>query len=326
MSEPLLKIRDLTVEFGPRSNPLRAVDHIDLEIPAKGCLGLVGESGSGKSMTSLAILRLIPEPPGRITSGSIEFDGVDLLQLPRDKMPDIRGREIAMIFQEPMSSLNPVMSIGNQIGEVLYLHEKLSRHERRERVLDALAQVGIPAPHERIDSYPNQFSGGMRQRVMIAMALACNPKLLIADEPTTALDVTVQAQVLDLIRKLRETRDMAVLLISHDLGVIAEVADVVAVMYAGKVIETGTVMELFDRPAHPYTRALLASIPRLDDERERLVQIKGNVPSAAMRHPGCKFAARCPLRQPVCIEKAPPMFDFGGTQKAACWVTSGALN
>ncbi|HEV7717424.1 MAG TPA: ABC transporter ATP-binding protein [Arsenicitalea sp.] len=326
MSEPLLKIRDLTVEFGPRGNPLRAVDHIDLEIPAKGCLGLVGESGSGKSMTSLAILRLIPEPPGRITSGSIEFDGVDLLKLPRDKMPDIRGREIAMIFQEPMSSLNPVMSIGNQIGEVLYLHEKLSRHERRERVLDALAQVGIPAPHERIDSYPNQFSGGMRQRVMIAMALACNPKLLIADEPTTALDVTVQAQVLDLIRKLRETRDMAVLLISHDLGVIAEVADVVAVMYAGKVIETGTVLELFDRPAHPYTRALLASIPRLDDERERLVQIKGNVPSAAMRHPGCKFAARCPLRQPVCIEKAPPMFDFGGTQKAACWVTSGALN
>jgi peptide/nickel transport system ATP-binding protein len=201
----------------------------------------------------------------------------------------------------------------------------MSKHERRQRVLEALAAVGIPAPEERVDSYPNQFSGGMRQRVMIAMALACNPKLLIADEPTTALDVTVQAQVLDVMRKLRETRDMAVLLISHDLGVIAEIADVVAVMYSGKVVETGTVDEIFYKPAHPYTRGLLQSIPRLEDTRDRLYQIKGTVPSPTRRPKGCGFVTRCPLRQPICAEKVPPMFDYGGSQKASCFVTSGAV-
>jgi peptide/nickel transport system ATP-binding protein len=324
VTEPLLKIRDLTVEFGAPAHPVVAVDHIDLEIAPKGCLGLVGESGSGKSMTSLAILRLIPTPPGRISSGSIEFEGRDLLQLPRRDMPDIRGGDIAMIFQEPMSSLNPVMTIGDQIGEAIKLHEPMSRRERRQHVLEALAAVGIPAPKERIDAYPNQFSGGMRQRVMIAMALACNPTLLIADEPTTALDVTVQAQVLDLMRKLRDTRDMAVLLISHDLGIIAEIADVVAVMYSGRVVETGTVDEIFYNAQHPYTRGLLQSIPRLEDTRDRLYQIKGSVPSPLRRPKGCGFVTRCPLRQPVCAQQAPPMFDYGGTQKAACWVTSGA--
>jgi oligopeptide/dipeptide ABC transporter ATP-binding protein len=270
-------------------------------------------------------MRLIPQPPGRITSGSIEFDGRDLLKLPKDEMPAIRGGDIAMIFQEPMSSLNPVMTVGDQIGEVLYLHQKLTRRQRRAQVLDLLAQVGIPSPHERIDSYPNQFSGGMRQRVMIAMALSCNPKLLIADEPTTALDVTIQAQVLDLLRKLRETRDMAVLMISHDLGVIAEVADMVAVMYAGHVVEIGTVDDIFYRAAHPYTRGLLESIPRLDDDRERLHQIKGAVPSPRRRPSGCPFAPRCPLRQPVCSEKMPPMFDYGIGHRGACWVTSGTV-
>jgi peptide/nickel transport system ATP-binding protein len=321
MTEPLLRVRDLTVEFGP----VRAVDHIDLEIPARGCLGVVGESGSGKSVTSLAILRLVPAPRGRITSGSIEFAGRDLLKLPADDMPSIRGSEIAMIFQEPMSSLNPVMRIGDQIGEAIKLHEPMSRAQRRTRVLEALAAVGIPAPAERIDAYPNQFSGGMRQRVMIAMALACNPKLLIADEPTTALDVTVQAQVLDLMRKLRETRDMAVMLISHDLGVIAEIADAVAVMYAGKVVETGSVDEIFYNAAHPYTRGLLQSMPRLEDTGDRLYQIAGTVPSPLRRPRGCRFVPRCPLRRPLCVEQEPPMFDYGGTQKAACWVTSGTI-
>jgi peptide/nickel transport system ATP-binding protein len=325
MTEPLLRIRDLAVEFGPPQRPVRAVDHISLDIPAQGCLGVVGESGSGKSVTALAILRLVPTPPGRITSGSIEFAGRDLLRLPADEMPAIRGSDIAMIFQEPMSSLNPVMRIGDQIGEAIMLHEPMSRGQRRARVLAALAAVGIPAPAERIDAYPNQFSGGMRQRVMIAMALACNPKLLIADEPTTALDVTVQAQVLDLIRKLRETRDTAVLLISHDLGVIAEIADTVAVMYAGRVVETGTVDDIFYRAAHPYTRGLLQSVPRLEDTGDRLYQIAGSVPSARHRPRGCGFVTRCPLRRPECAERAPPMFDYGGTQKAACWVTSGAI-
>ena len=325
MTEAILRIRNLSVEFGPATAPIKAVDHIDLEIPAKGCLGLVGESGSGKSMASLAILRLVPSPGGRISSGSIEFGGRDLLKLPASQMPAIRGSDIAMIFQEPMSSLNPVMTIGDQIGEVIKLHEHTNSSARRARVLDALAAVGIPDPAERISSYPNQFSGGMRQRVMIAMALVCNPKLLIADEPTTALDVTVQAQVLDLIQKLRQSHDTAVLLISHDLGVVAETADTVAVMYSGKVVETGSVSEIFDHAAHPYTRGLLKSIPRLDDDQDRLYQIDGSVPSPSHRPKGCAFVTRCPLRQPLCAEQAPPMFNYAGTQKAACWVTSGAI-
>jgi peptide/nickel transport system ATP-binding protein len=325
MSANLLSIRDLVVEFGPPGRSVVAVDHVDLELPAKSCLGLVGESGSGKSITSLAIMRLIPRPPGRITSGRIEFAGRDLLSAPDEDMPQIRGREIGMIFQEPMSSLNPVMTIGDQIGEALLLHESLSRRERRQRVLAALATVGIPRPEQRLASYPNEFSGGMRQRVMIAMALACNPKLLIADEPTTALDVTVQAQVLDVIRRLRATRDMSVLLISHDLGVIAEMADTVAVMYAGSIVETGSAEEVFRRPAHPYTRGLLQAMPRLEDTRERLYQISGSVPSPLRRPTGCLFAPRCPLRRPICVEARPQMSDHGDTQRAACWVTSGAI-
>jgi peptide/nickel transport system ATP-binding protein len=323
VSENLLSIRDLVVEFGPARDPVVVVDHIDLDVPAKACLGLVGESGSGKSVTSLAILRLVPDPPGRISSGRIEFAGRDLLTVPADTMPDIRGRDIGMIFQEPMSSLNPVMPIGAQIGEALLLHEHASRRDRRNRVIELLTAVGIPRPEQRINAYPNEFSGGMRQRVMIAIAIACNPKLLIADEPTTALDVTVQAQVLDLLRRLRETRDMAVLLISHDLGVIAEMADTVAVMYSGSIVETGTAEEVFRHPAHPYTRGLLDAMPRLEDTRERLYQIPGGVPSPLRRPKGCLFFARCSQRRSACNEARPPMFDYGGTQRAACWVTSG---
>ncbi|HET7884136.1 MAG TPA: ABC transporter ATP-binding protein, partial [Acetobacteraceae bacterium] len=267
MTAPLLDISNLSVEFDAAGRAFKAVDEVSLQIAAGSSVGVVGESGSGKSLTALAILRLIPEPPGRISAGYIRFDGTDLLTLPREEMPDIRGSQIAMIFQEPMSSLNPVMTIGDQIGEVLYLHERLSRRERRARVIAALASVGIPAPEERIGAFPHQFSGGMRQRVMIAMALACNPKLLIADEPTTALDVTVQAQVLALIRQLRAERNTAVLFVSHDFGVIAEITERVVVLYAGKVMEAGEVREIFRHPAHPYTKALLQSIPRPDVEQ-----------------------------------------------------------
>ena len=324
MTEPLLDIADLTVEFGTPGRAVKAVDGVSFKIDAGSSVGVVGESGSGKSVTALAILRLIPEPPGRISAGHIQFDGTDLLTLSRDRMPDIRGSQIAMIFQEPMSSLNPVMTIGDQIGEVLYLHEKLSRRERRNRVIAALASVGIPAPEERIGAFPHQFSGGMRQRVMIAMALACNPKLLIADEPTTALDVTVQAQVLALIRRLRAEMSTAVLFVSHDFGVIAEIAERVVVMYAGKVVEVGEVREIFRHPAHPYTQALLQSIPRVDDERERLFQIPGSVPSPAARHAGCPFVSRCPARMAVCAQQMPPMIMLAPSHQAACWLNEGA--
>ena len=324
MTGPLLDIADLTVEFGAPGRAVKAVDGVSFKIEAGSSVGVVGESGSGKSVTALAILRLIPEPPGRISAGHIRFDGTDLLTLSRDRMPDIRGSQIAMIFQEPMSSLNPVMTIGDQIGEVLYLHETLSRRERRNRVVAALASVGIPAPEERIGAFPHQFSGGMRQRVMIAMALACNPKLLIADEPTTALDVTVQAQVLALIRRLRAEMNTAVLFVSHDFGVIAEIAERVVVMYAGKVVEAGDVREIFRHPAHPYTQALLQSIPRVDDERERLFQIPGSVPSPAARHAGCPFVSRCPERMAVCAQQMPPMIMLAPSHQAACWLNEGA--
>ena len=321
----VLDVKNLQTVFFTNSGLFKAGDDVSFSVRRGETLAIVGESGCGKSVSALSIMRLVPDPPGRIVGGSVMLEGTDLLGLDEAAMRAIRGNRISMIFQEPMTSLNPVMRIGDQIGEAILLHEKLSRRERRARVLEALAAVGIPAPAERIDAYPNQFSGGMRQRVMIAMALACNPRLLIADEPTTALDVTVQAQVLDLIRKLRETRDTAVLLISHDLGVIAEIADHVAVMYAGKVVETGTVDDIFYKAAHPYTRGLLQSVPRLEDTGDRLHQIAGSVPSPLRRPRGCGFVTRCPLRRPACAEQAPPMFDYGGTQKAACWVTSGRV-
>jgi peptide/nickel transport system ATP-binding protein len=321
----LLEVSHLAVEFGPKTNPVRAVNDVSFEVPAGGAVGIVGESGSGKSVTSLSILRLVPEPQGRIVAGRIAFEGVNLLDLPRTKMPEIRGRDIAMIFQEPMSSLNPVMTIGDQIAEAIMLHESVGRTERRRKVIDFLKLVGIPDPPGRVDAYPHQFSGGMRQRVMIAMALACRPKLLIADEPTTALDVTIQAQVLELMKRIRIATNTAILLISHDLGVIADVCERVVVMYAGRVVEDGDVRSIFRRPSHPYTRGLLKAIPRLTDDRPRLFQIPGSVPLPGMIKAGCPFYSRCSLRVDRCAEEMPPMFRFGEQHTAACWVTSEAL-
>ena len=321
---PLLKVENLAVEIGNKAGGVRIIDGVSFEIEAGGAVGIVGESGSGKSITSLAIMRLIPEPPLRIAEGRVEFDGVNLPELPLSKMPEIRGRDIAMIFQEPMSSLNPVMTIGDQIGEAIKLHAPGSREQRRERIIELLGLVGIPNPQDRLDAYPHQFSGGMRQRVMIAMAVACNPKLLIADEPTTALDVTIQAQVLELMHKVRRTLNTAVLLISHDLGVIADVCERVIVMYAGRVVEDADVRSIFREPAHPYTRALLQSIPRLIDDRTRLFQIPGSVPPVGSVKAGCPFYARCSLRIDRCAAEMPPMFSFGASHRAACWVTSDA--
>ncbi|MEQ8600566.1 MAG: ABC transporter ATP-binding protein [Devosia sp.] len=320
MSKPLLNIKDLSVEFGSPHNSIRVVDSVGFEIEMGGAVGLVGESGSGKSITSLSILRLIPEPPGRIVSGSITFEGQDLLKLPKSRMPAIRGRDIAMIFQEPMSSLNPVMTIGDQIEEAIRLHERVDPRTRREKAIEMLGLVGIPDPASRMGAYPHQFSGGMRQRVMIAMALACNPKLLIADEPTTALDVTIQAQVLELMKSIRNKTNSAILLISHDLGVIAEVCDRVVVMYAGRVVEDSDVKSIFADPRHPYTQGLLRSIPRLNDDRPRLYQIAGSVPTAGSVRQGCPFYARCEVRQDRCQQEMPPMFEMSENHKAACWV------
>ena len=322
MTQPLLKVDDLAVEFGSGARAVRAVDGVSFSIEAGGAVGIVGESGSGKSVTALSILRLIPDPPGRVVRGRVEFNGVNLLELPMSKMPDVRGRDIAMIFQEPMSSLNPLMTIGDQVGEALMLHAALEGEARRRRVIEVLNLVGIPDAAGRVGAYPHQFSGGMRQRVMIAMALACNPKLLIADEPTTALDVTIQAQVLELMKKVRATTNTAILLISHDMGVIADVCERVIVMYAGHIVEDGDVRSVFRNPGHPYTRGLLDSIPRLRDERERLFQIPGSVPLPGSVKQGCPFYARCGLRTDQCAAEMPGLTRHSEGHQAACWVTA----
>ena len=317
----LLEVRDLEVAFGPPEKPVLAVNRVGFALPAGGSLGLVGESGSGKSVTALSILRLIA-PPGRITQGSIRFQGTDVLALPEAELPGLRGRDIAMIFQEPMSSLNPLMTIGDQVAEAILLHQDLSRAERRARVIELLGLVGIADPASRLPAYPHQFSGGMRQRVMIAMALACTPKLLIADEPTTALDVTIQAQVLALIARLREATGSALLLISHDLGVIAEMCERVVVLYASRVVEEGDVRAIFRRAAHPYTRGLLGAVPRLDDERRRLAQIPGSVPLPGQAGAGCPFVMRCEKVVARCAAEMPPLVALADGHRAACWVTA----
>ncbi len=322
MTGNLLDVKDLTVEFRSKKGPLRVVDGVSFSVKAGEALGVVGESGSGKSITSLSILRLVPEPPGRV-AGQILFEGTDLMTLPKSRMPDIRGKDIAMVFQEPMSSLNPVMTIGDQIGEALLIHGEGDRQKRHERVVDLLRLVGMPDPESRMDAYPDQFSGGMRQRVMIAIAVACNPKLLIADEPTTALDVTIQAQVLDLMKRLRERLNTAIMFISHDLGVIADIADRVIVMYAGRVVEEADVKTIFATPAHPYTRGLLQSIPRLHGDNRRLYQIPGSVPLPGTIKQGCPFRARCPDRVARCDTDMPPMMPIREGQSAACWVAAG---
>jgi len=298
---------------------VRAVDGVDLSLERGRTLGIVGESGCGKSVTALSVMGLVPQPPGRIASGEIVLDGEDLLKAPERRMRDLRGDKLSMIFQEPMTSLNPAFPVGDQIAEALLRHRKLSGREASDKAVDMLRKVRIPSPEMRARDYPHQLSGGMRQRVMIALALACNPQLLIADEPTTALDVTIQAQILDLMRALRAELGTAIILITHDLGVIAELADDVAVMYAGKVVERCAVQQLFAEPQHPYTVGLLGSIPRLHLEQKRLSAIEGVVPDAAAFPAGCRFHPRCPFAVDKCRTEIPPLMEISKNHSAACW-------
>ena len=306
----LLEVKDLVTEFPTRKGVVRAVNGVSFGVDSGETVALVGESGSGKSVTSLSIMRLLQEP-GHVAGGSITFDGTDLLALPEKEMQKVRGGKIAMIFQEPMTSLNPVYRVGDQIIEAIQLHSDLDDKDARERAVEMLRMVGIPSPEERVDDYPHEMSGGMRQRVMIAMALSCNPKLLIADEPTTALDVTIQAQILELIYELRQQLNMGVLLITHDLGVVAEVADRVVVMYCGQVVEQSTAEKLFEKPLHPYTLGLLNSIPRLDDDdSRRLYTIRGTVPNPLHLPSGCPFSDRCDKCMPRCKESMPELKPY----------------
>ncbi len=318
--ENLLEIRNLKTYFHVRGGVLKAVDDVSLTIKAGETLGLVGESACGKSVTASSIMRLVPIPPGYIAGGEILFEGMNILKLSESEMRKVRGNKISMIFQEPMTSLNPVFTVGDQVAEVIRLHKKLSQHETRNRVIEAFRLVRIPAPESRIKEYPHQMSGGMRQRVMIAMALACHPKLMIADEPTTALDVTIQAQILDLMNKLKEQTGASILFITHDLGVIAEMAQKVAVMYAGKIMEEADVDTLFADPKHPYTIGLMNSIPILGigKTKRRLSTIAGVVPSLFKLPEGCLFNERCSAVQEACGQWEPPVIDFGNGHFVRC--------
>jgi peptide/nickel transport system ATP-binding protein len=327
--QPLLAVEDLRTWFYTRDGIVRAVDGVSCAVYPGETLAVVGESGCGKSVTSLSILRLIASPPGKIVSGRLLFEGRNLLDLAEDAMRAIRGNEISMIFQEPMTSLNPVFTIGHQIGETLELHQGMDRRRATARAIEMLQLVKIPEPERRVRQYPHELSGGMRQRVMIAMALSCNPKLLIADEPTTALDVTIQAQILDLMRELKAKTGAAIVLITHDLGVVAEMAQRVVVMYAGRKVEEAPVDALFARPLHPYTKGLLGSIPRLAEaaeggERKRLVEIPGMVPSLKEVVPGCLFAPRCPHATARCAAEYPPLEEKSAGHWVACWEAEAA--
>jgi oligopeptide/dipeptide ABC transporter ATP-binding protein len=322
--KPLLEIRSLKTYFFTRKALVKAVDGVDLRLAHGETLGVVGESGCGKTMTALSLLRLFPSPPGRIVEGQLLFEGTDLARLSDGEIRKIRGNRISMIFQEPMTSLNPVFSVGNQIVEPLMLHQRLSRHEARERAIEMLRLVGIPSPQRRVREFPHQLSGGMRQRVMIAMALSCRPRLLIADEPTTALDVTIQAQILDLMVKLKEQMGAAILLITHNLGVVAQMAQRVLVMYAGKIVEEAPVEELFDTPLHPYTRGLLNSIPKIEQIHlagpQRLQEIPGLVPSLFRLPKGCAFRPRCRQAMDRCREASPGFFEVMPGHFSRCWL------
>jgi oligopeptide transport system ATP-binding protein len=319
--EPLLAVRELRTEFASEDGIVHAVNGISYDLDEGEALGLVGESGCGKSVSALSLLRLIPQPPGRIVGGEIRFRGRDLLRLREDDLRRIRGNDIAMIFQDPMTSLNPVLTIGRQIGEALELHKGMDRKAARNRSIELLEMVGIPSAHGRIDDYPHQFSGGMRQRVMIAMAISCEPRVLIADEPTTALDVTIQAQILDLIQRLRRELGMAVVLISHDLGVVAGICDRIAVMYAGYIVEEATAEDLFADPRHPYTLGLLRSVPRIDQPpRDRLIPIEGVPPDLVRLPPGCPFAPRCAYAVDRSEEENPVLQPVADGHRVACWV------
>ena len=315
----ILSVEDVTIKFSTPEGVGTAVDGVSFTLGENETLGLVGESGCGKTVTALSILRLIQEPPGEIASGRIMFEGRDLLSLPPEELRHIRGNRIAMIFQEPMTALNPVFSVGDQIGEVYRLHRNATKKEARENAIKMLGQVGIPSPDKRVDDYPHQLSGGMRQRAMIAMALACDPSVLIADEPTTALDVTVQAQILDLMEELKNRFRMSIILITHDLGVVAQHVQRVAVMYAGKIVESGPVLEIFDKPGHPYTLGLMASIPALTgDVNRKLNEIPGIVPPLHESVPGCSFHPRCSFVMDVCSQKEPAFHDLSGGHASAC--------
>ena len=317
----LLEVKNLRTQFQTRAGVVRAVEGVSFYLDEGELLGLVGESGCGKSITALSVMRLVGAP-GKIVGGEVLFAGENLLAASDERMRGIRGDDIAMIFQDPMTSLNPVYTVGEQIAEALRLHRNLNRKQAREAAVEAMREVAIPDPARRVDDYPHQLSGGMRQRVMIAMALACDPRLLIADEPTTALDVTIQAQILELIDELRRTRNLAVLLITHDLGVVAEVADRVAVMYTGRIVEESPVGELFARPKHPYTEGLLRSVPKLTEAEvkkvERLQTIEGTVPKPTDLPPGCHFAPRCPHRMPRCTEGDIPLYQLAGGVEVRC--------
>jgi oligopeptide/dipeptide ABC transporter ATP-binding protein len=329
--EALLEVDDLHTQFFTPLGVIRAVDGVSYHLQPRETLGVVGESGCGKSVTALSILRLVASPPGRITGGAIRFEGRNLLDLSEHEMEAIRGNDISMIFQEPMTSLNPLYTAGHQIAEAIALHQGMSRKDAMEGAIEMLRRVSIPEPERRAQAYPHQLSGGMRQRVMIAMALSCNPKVLIADEPTTALDVTIQAQILELMRELRERLGTAMILITHDLGVVAENADRVVVMYAGRKVEEATVDELFDHPGHPYTIGLLGSIPQLDSsalaktKRSRLTEIKGMVPSLANLPLGCTFAARCDFATDRCRTSYPPLEMHRPEHWVACWHADALL-
>jgi oligopeptide transport system ATP-binding protein len=318
---PLLEVRNLKTWFYTPDGIVKAVNGVSYTLNEGEALGLVGESGCGKSVSAMSLMRLIPTPPGRIVEGEVLFNGQDLLKLNDEGIRRVRGNDIAMIFQDPMTSLNPVLTIGRQIGEALELHKGMSRDAARKRTIELLELVGIPAARARVDDYPHQFSGGMRQRVMIAMALSCEPKLLLADEPTTALDVTIQAQILDLIKQLRKDLGMAVIMITHDLGVVAGIADKINVMYAGYIVESAPAEELFSKPRHPYTLGLLRSIPRIDEpRREKLIPIEGLPPDLVDAPQGCPFVPRCTYKVDRCVEENPSLEPVERGHTIACWV------
>ncbi|WP_327177787.1 ABC transporter ATP-binding protein [Streptomyces sp. NBC_01335] len=314
----LLEVRDLHVEFHTRDGVAKAVNGVNYSVAEGETLAVLGESGSGKSVTAQAIMGILDMPPGKISGGEVLFKGRDLLKLKKDERRRIRGQEMAMIFQDALSSLNPVLTVGDQLGEMFRVHRGMSRKESRRKSIELMDRVRIPAAKERIGNYPHQFSGGMRQRIMIAMAMALEPALIIADEPTTALDVTVQAQVMELLAELQQEYRMGLILITHDLGVVADVADKIAVMYAGRIVETAPVHEIYKAPAHPYTKGLLQSIPRLDQKGQELYAIKGLPPNLLRIPPGCAFNPRCPMAQAVCRTDEPPLYDVAEHRASAC--------
>lgn len=324
MEQPLIELRDLQTQFFTDDGLVRAVDGVSYTLTKGETLGVVGESGCGKSVTALSILRLIPDPPGKIVNGEILYEGTNLLDLSPAEMRRIRGNDISMIFQEPMTSLNPVFTIGNQIAEAVRLHQGLNKKDAIDKAVEMLTLVGIPVPERRVHEYPHQLSGGMRQRAMIAMALSCNPKVLLADEPTTALDVTIEAQILDLMRNLQSELGTAIIMITHDLGVVAEMARRVVVMYAGKVVEQAPVEQIFAEPNHPYTQGLLQSLPRVDKDatgvKRRLQEIPGIVPRLTNLPPGCAFASRCPKAMAICEEQRPTLEQVAPHHYSACWL------